>query len=141
MATTGACLCGMVTYEYDGSPVLQALCHCRNCQRQSGSSYSMIQVVPRSSFRSSGPIVGRGDVAESGNILTRHFCTTCGSPIYISSANLSDMTIVNAGTLDEPANFTPQMNIWTRSAQPWIALPDLPSFPCNPPSGDESAER
>lgn len=133
MGTTGHCLCGKVQYEYTGAPILQALCHCRNCQLQSGSSYSMIQLLPLDALTCNGPVASHNDPSDSGNVLKRHYCSECGSPVYIRSAQREDIVIVNAGTLDDPATFVPQMNIWTKSAQPWVKFADgLPCHPENP---------
>ena len=42
MTTTGGCLCGAVRYEIEGDPLLSAVCHCRNCQKQAGSAMSVL---------------------------------------------------------------------------------------------------
>ena len=75
----GGCLCGAVRYECSGEPVFSLLCHCRDCQRQSGSAYAAAVRVPAASFR-----VTRGEpklyvkTGDSGNQVTRAFCPECG---------------------------------------------------------------
>ena len=43
---TGGCLCGAVRYSFTGEPLMQAVCHCKNCQRQAGSGWSMLIALP-----------------------------------------------------------------------------------------------
>ncbi|HET8535571.1 MAG TPA: GFA family protein, partial [Solirubrobacteraceae bacterium] len=51
---TGRCLCGAVSYTVDAEPAVQAVCHCTDCQRQTGNPFSVIVAVPRDAFEISG---------------------------------------------------------------------------------------
>jgi ribosomal protein S18 acetylase RimI-like enzyme len=74
-----------------------------------------------------GTFTKRGD---SGNELTRHFCRSCGSPIYTSSARHPEHVHVKAGTLDDPELVKPDRQTWLRSAVAWSHIdPSLPGFP------------
>ena len=51
---TGRCLCGSVTYSADADPIVQAVCHCTNCQRQTGTAFSVVVGVPRAALTVEG---------------------------------------------------------------------------------------
>ena len=61
----GRCLCGAVEYSCDAEPAFTAVCHCRDCQRQSGTAFSVIVGVPESDFRLSGELSASFAVAAA----------------------------------------------------------------------------
>ena len=133
---SGSCLCGSVRYSSQAEPVLVALCHCPNCQKQTGTSFSIIVAVPAGTleFASAEPSVYE-DVGISGMPVHRHFCSNCGSPIYSDVESTPDLQYVKAGTLDDTSWLQPTMSIWCDTAQTWFALPDdHVKFPNNPPA-------
>ena len=139
---TGGCLCGRVRYESTGEPVFGLLCHCRDCQRQSGSAYNAALRVPAAGFRVTQgmPRLYVG-TADSGNTVSRAFCADCGSPLYLQVATRPDLVGIRVGTLDDPSGFRPEADIFVKSAQPWDYLnPDLPKYPAYPPGRDYGAK-
>jgi len=118
---TGHCLCGHVTYRLDVEPVAQAFCYCADCQRQTGTAFSVVVAVPREAFHVEGDTLSsfetRGDV--HGGPTRRHFCSGCGSPIFSAVEALPDLVYIKAGTLDDPSWLEPNAEVFTRSAQPW----------------------
>jgi hypothetical protein len=129
---TGGCLCGAVRYSFEGEPLMQAVCHCKNCQRQSGSGWSMLIGLPRDGLTITGGVRTYVDHGDSGNEVQRQFCPTCGSPLFTLIPSQPGMIYVKAGTLDDTSHFTPQVQIWTDSKQSWIDLPGVPATPGNP---------
>ncbi|MBV9829643.1 MAG: GFA family protein [Alphaproteobacteria bacterium] len=125
---TGGCLCGAVRYESTGEPSFSLQCHCRDCQKSSGSAFVAAMRVPASGFRVTHGMPKRFvKGAESGNQVTRLFCGDCGSPIYIQVSSRPDIVGLRVGTLDDPSEFRPEANIFVKSAQPWVHMdPDLP---------------
>jgi hypothetical protein len=104
-------------------------CHCRDCQRAGGSAFAAILIVPADGLRLSGELRYHAVTSERNTRIERGFCPTCGSPIAGRLGARSDVVILQAGSLDDPSMFSPQMNIWTQSAPPWHHLdPKLPSF-------------
>jgi len=135
MQLEGACLCGSVRYTCDAQPVLTLLCHCTHCQRTSGAPYSVDVAVPRDSIKITGEIASYRDKGDdTGMLVVRQFCPKCGSPI-ISDVNATPQVLwIKAGSLHDSSWLTPQMNIWTESAQPWVSIDkNIPCFPRNPP--------
>jgi hypothetical protein len=117
---TGGCLCGRVRYTVTGEPVFSGLCHCRNCQRYTGSSFEAVIAFPAPSVSVQGELKTYNDTGDSGQPVRRNFCPDCGSGIIAEADVLPGLTLVLAGTLDEPAVFKPTMDVYWSSAQPWM---------------------
>jgi len=117
---TGGCLCGRVRYTVTGEPVFSGLCHCRNCQRYTGSSFEAVIAFPTPAVSIKGILKTYHDTGDSGQPVRRNFCPNCGSGIIAQADVLPGVTIVLAGTLDEPTVFNPTMDVYWSSAQPWM---------------------
>lgn len=133
----GGCLCGGVRYAVYGRPWLTALCHCEDCQKQSGSAFSILVAVEREGLWIEGETLSAFEsVGASGWPVTREFCSGCGSPILSEVSITPDLVWIKAGTLDDRSWLRPQMNIWCDSAQPWVLMDRaIPGFAKNPPIG------
>src|SRR4051794_24574074 len=117
----GQCLCGAVTYSCNADPVFTAVCHCRDCQRQTGTAFSVVVGVPKEAFDLQGELGTHVTVGEDhGREVQRRFCPTCGSPVLTESGGLPDLVMIKAGTLDDPSWLEPQLEVWGGSAQPWV---------------------
>lgn len=122
-AVTGGCLCGKVRYDIAQGVENIIACHCTNCQKSSGAGMSHNTVIPSSAFTlTSGTPKVFTDTANSGNKLFRAFCGDCGSPIYSQREKMPEMMVVKVGTLDDSNAMKLAMNIWTKSARPWLSL-------------------
>lgn len=129
----GGCLCGAVRYRSSSEPLMTAVCHCKNCQKQTGTSFSLLVAVPRNDFTVNGKTKIFQDTGDSGKPVNRHFCPECGSPIYSDVTALEDRLFVKAGTLDDASALIPAAHIFCDSAQPWFSLgSDVPQFPRSP---------
>src|SRR4029434_9889419 len=74
----GGCLCGSVRYESEAEPILTAVCHCRHCQKQTSSAFSIFVVLPKRSLRIEGePLAAFADVGARGLSVLRKFSRTC----------------------------------------------------------------
>jgi hypothetical protein len=132
---TGGCLCGAVRYESEGDPIFSLQCHCRDCQRSSGTAYIAAMRVPAAGFRitKGAPrrYVGK---ADSGNEITRVFCPDCGSPLYVQVSTRPDLVGIRVASFDDPSWFRAEADIFVGSAQPWDFMnPDLPKHQTYPP--------
>ena len=126
---SGGCQCGYVRYSLDGEVFRLNICHCRDCQRASGSAYAPILIMSAENVRLTGELRYHAVTSERGTRTERGFCPTCGSPIAGKLGARLDLMFLQAASLDTPSLFSPQMNIWTRSAHPWDHLdPKLPLF-------------
>ena len=72
---------------------------------------------------------------DSGGIVERGFCPTCGARLFGKPAAAAGIMDIMVGRLDDPSWYRPQANIYTASAQPWDHMNrDLPKFLKLPPS-------
>src|SRR5215813_2146630 len=78
---TGGCLCGRVCYTVTGEPAFSGLCHCRNCQRYTGSAFEALIAFPAASVSVQGELKTYDDTGDSGQPVHRHFCPNCGSGV------------------------------------------------------------
>lgn len=124
----GGCQCGALRYEVSEAPIVTYLCHCTECQRITSSAFSMAILVRDSAFRltkGEPRLISR--VADSGRTTTRWHCPDCAG--WICSSPTPDpqqpgpVRRVRAGTLDDRSWLRPTAHYWTRSKQPWFALP------------------
>ncbi len=139
---SGGCLCGAVRYELAGEPLFSLLCHCRDCQYQSGSAFIAAMRVPAAGFRvtkGEPKLYVRG--SDAGNEVSLAFCGECGSPLFIRVSARPDIVGLRVGSLDDPSEFRPEADIFVKSAQPWDHLnPDLPKYQTYPPGRAYTAE-
>jgi hypothetical protein len=122
---TGGCLCGKIRYEITEAPQLIYTCHCVDCQRLTSSAFSMAIVVNHAAFRLIGiePRLIQA-TADSGRVKTRWVCPECGCWICGASSSDDGLRRVRSGTLDDTSWLRPTVHFWTRSKQPWVALPE-----------------
>lgn len=126
----GSCHCGAVTYELSKDPIWVGQCQCTNCQKFTGTGHATNMIVPRDAMTVTGETQTYSYDADSGNHMTRHFCPTCGSPIYGESSGNEAMVNFRVGSLDDPSSVTPQTVIYTDSRCSWdLVDSELPSFP------------
>jgi|SRR5215472_1237293 hypothetical protein len=119
---TGGCLCGRVRYTLTGEPAFTGVCHCRNCQRYTGTAFEAVTVFPAASVALQGDLKTYQDTGDSGKAVFRRFCPNCGSGVLAEAEVLPGLTIVLAGTLDDRTGFQPSMELYCSSEQPWVRL-------------------
>ena len=131
----GGCACGAIQYVCTGKIIASFNCHCRACQRYTGSAFMSGVVVPTDSFRfTSGEPTYYARQGDSGGEISRGFCATCGSPVIARLARLPHLIAIPAGSLNDPSWHKPMFDMFTSSAQPWDYMnPELPKFPEGPP--------
>jgi len=105
---------------------MTAVCHCENCQRQTGTAFSIIVGVPKGAItiendESLGEYLDHG---EAGGAVRRKFCKNCGSPILSAVDSAPDLEIIKAGTLNDKSWLNPTIHFWCDSAQPWVEISD-----------------
>ena len=130
---SGGCACGAIRYECSAEPIVALNCHCRDCQRASGSAFCPVLYVPRTALTISGQSRYYAVRAASGNRVSRGFCPHCGSPVFIQAELVPELQGLRAASLDDPSLFHPQMHVWTDRAQPWDHMnPALRKFAKEP---------
>ena len=102
-AYTGGCACGAIRYQISGEPLVSNHCQCRDCQRKSGTGHGSYLTFPsREAVTLTGEAKHWDMVGDSGNVKTRAFCPTCGSPVYLTFAAMPELFTIHAASLDDP---------------------------------------
>lgn len=132
---TGGCACGAIRYEITGEPLVSVDCQCRDCTRESGTGHASHLVFLQTSASLSGKASQWDMTADSGNKKTRSFCSTCGSPVYMTFSANPDIFTVRAASLDDPSLYQPQMVTYRVSGFAWDSInSDLAAFEKMPPA-------
>ncbi len=132
----GGCQCGEVRYRLESAPLALVVCHCTECQRQSGSAFGMSLIVPEQSFKlTAAKPKSFTRMADSGKTVECVFCENCGTRIYHNPAAMPGSVNIKPGTLDDTSWLSPNLHAWTQHRQPWVEVPeDIPSFDMQPGS-------
>ena len=131
---SGGCACGAIRYTSSGAPRYMGNCHCRDCQRATGSAYFPAVLVKDADFTlQQGQPAWHETTSDKGHVMRRGFCSTCGSPLLLKNGANTSVTVLFAGSLDDPAWYEPSRDIFVKSAQPWDLMhAELPKFDAMP---------
>lgn len=131
---TGCCLCGAFSYDFDRDTVISAHhCHCKDCQKMTGSGKATIIMVPTGNLHTSGELKTYTVVGTDGSHVTRGFCPECGSQVISYVEEMPDIRFVKAGTLEDSSWVTVNSSFWSRSAEDWSPVDErVPAFEANP---------
>lgn len=119
---TGRCLCGEVQYQSAGPMLFSVVCHCRDCQRASGSSGVPVMGVPKASFTFSGPVKQSRTTGGSGHPAIRNFCSECGSLLFGTPESEPALVTIYVGGLDDQTAFCPRDALFVGQRPPWAKL-------------------
>jgi hypothetical protein len=134
-AFTGGCACGAIHYEIAAEPLFSNDCQCRDCQRKSGTGHGSYMTFPRAGVTLTGKASHWDMVGDSGNVKTRAFCPTCGSPVYMTFAAMPEVFTIHAASLDDPSRYKPQAITYRGRGHAWDQIdPALPAFDKMPPA-------
>jgi len=130
---TGGCLCGKVRYSANAEPAFVGVCHCTDCQKFTGSAFSIIVGVPKQAMTIEGKLSTYSKAGDTGKTVERRFCPECGSSIADEASALPDVVMLSTGTLDDASWVKPSMEIFCDSAQSWVHLQgEMKRFPKMP---------
>ncbi len=113
---SGSCLCGAVQFESRSAPLTVGHCHCEDCRKSSGTGHCTHMAVPAAAFAVTGTPMSFDKPANSGNMVTRNFCGTCGSPLFSTNAAMPDLVFPRASVLQDPDKYAPQLTVWSKRA-------------------------
>jgi hypothetical protein len=128
----GGCECGQVRYRLEGAPIFVNCCHCRQCQRLSGSAFATNAMIEWD----------RVQVTAGADALERapggDHCGGCGVILWATHRYFGDdILFLRVGTLDEGERLSPDAHFFLRSKHPWVTVPeDVPGFETLPQEGD-----
>lgn len=130
----GGCLCGAVRYVCTAAPAMAGHCHCEDCRRSSATGHASHMMVPEAAVTLTGQTKAYERAADSGNLVARHFCPTCGSSLFSRNPSMPGMMFLRASSLDDLEIFAPQMHVYASRAASWDKpAGPLPAFDKMPP--------
>ncbi|HEY4926328.1 MAG TPA: GFA family protein [Roseiarcus sp.] len=134
MVVTGGCLCKAVRYEIAAEPIAARTCWCRLCQYIGAGSATVNAAFQKSAITISGEVRDYRSVADSGSVMHRSFCPTCGTHLFSEAEPRPHLIFVRAGTLDDPEIARPLATIWAAEAPSWACFDEsIPRIEGQPP--------
>ena len=121
MKIDGRCHCEFITYEADIDLDKILLCHCTDCQTLSGAAFRVVAYTQEDAFKLlSGELKIYVKTSESGNKRPQSFCPECGAPIYATADGAGPKVYaLRVGSIRQRDQIAPNVQVWSRSAQPW----------------------
>ena len=126
----GGCACGALRYRMRSGPMFVHCCHCKDCQRQTGTAFVLNALIEADRVEVlSGEPRPSAMPTDSGRPHSVFRCAECGTAVWSEYGGLAKLRFVRVGTLDEPGRLAPDVHIYTRSKLPWVGLPEgVPAF-------------
>jgi hypothetical protein len=121
-ARHASCRCGQLEAAVTGEPVRVSVCHCLACQKRTGSAFSTQLRFSRSGVRIRGRAKQWTRVADSGHLVTYHFCPECGSTLHYGGGNFPDLVAIPLGAFDDPYFAQPHFSVWEERKHDWLDL-------------------
>ena len=126
-------MCGDVQYDSTEEPAVTGVCHCPDCQKQTGTAFSVIVGLSSDSLIVEGATTVYETMGQSGQPVERHFCGNCGSPLYSVVHSMPGTTFLKAGTLDDTSWLEPAVEFFCETSQAWLEQDDeRTKFPLMP---------
>ncbi len=121
MTKRGHCLCGSISWEYDGAETWACYCHCADCRRNCSAPVTAFIGVDLENFRWTGT-APKTYVSSPG--VQRHFCDTCGTPMAFQAERYAGEIHLYAASLEYPESFEPKFHVHYAARLPWLHLAD-----------------
>jgi len=136
VSRTASCHCGTVELRCHGSPRKISMCHCLDCQRRTGSAFSVAVFYLRDMIAVQRGITNSFERdSASGFPVKFHFCVRCGSNVYWEPRRMPNIVGVALGAFADPKFPQPMQSVWTRDKHAWLVIPDdMTEFEVNPVS-------
>jgi hypothetical protein len=120
----GGCTCRSVRYRMQTPPLFVHCCHCRWCQRETGTAFALNAMIEADRvvvLQGEPQIIETPSNSGRGQKITR--CPTCWIALWSNYAGAGDaIRFVRVGTLDDPDRLPPDIHIFTSTKQPWVTL-------------------
>jgi hypothetical protein len=131
---TGRCQCGAISFTVAAPHVTMGQCHCKDCQRVSGTGHMSLARFRREDVTITGETKSFAVKADSGNINTRHFCPDCGSRLFGENSAFPGMINVTAGSVDDNSWFSTQRVLYKKTQPAWDVTTEMvPNYDAMPP--------
>jgi hypothetical protein len=114
-----------VRYRVRAEPQIGLVCHCRFCQRRTGSAFAVIGYFNEQDveFIQGTLTLHEHRSDETGRWLRMEFCPSCGTTVTHTAELRPGLRAIAGSTFDDPDWFRIDRHIWIRSARPWVKIP------------------
>jgi hypothetical protein len=121
----GGCLCGRVRFHTSAAPMRTMACHCKFCQKVTGSSYFAESMFAADAVTFNDGAMSQYEHVSEGSKkkVFVHFCSNCGTTVSLTFERWPQIRGIARGCYDDPNAVTVSSHIWTQSAQTDTALP------------------
>jgi len=128
----GGCDCGSIRYRMETAPLIAHCCHCRWCQRETGTAFALNALIEAERLihlKAEPELIDTPSQSGRGQKIAR--CPHCRIAVWSYYGGAGPIIrFVRIGTLDTPDALRPDVHIYTASKQPWVVLPqDVPTMP------------
>jgi hypothetical protein len=123
IARRAACSCGQLHLTAEGEPIRISICHCRACQRRTGSAFGFQARFPRDQVRIGGRSTEYVRISDAGEARTFHFCPDCGATVFYRLATAPDVIAVPIGVFADPTFRPPTISVYESRKHAWVNLP------------------
>jgi hypothetical protein len=121
----GGCGCRKVRFRMTSAPMIVHACHCRWCQRESGSAFALNALIEADRVELlSGEVEMIDTPSNSGKGQTIARCPDCKIAVWSTYGGSDAIRFVRVGTLDNPDTMPPDIHVFTSTKQPWLILPE-----------------
>jgi hypothetical protein len=124
------CQCGQLAITASGDPDFVIACNCLKCQQRGGAPFGFAGYYRKDRIAAyEGEVKTFSRPADSGRVITNHFCPDCGTTVYWDLEMRPDHLGIAAGCFADPSFPAPVRTIWTENKHHWVRFPDgLPAF-------------
>ena len=120
---TGGCACGRVRYTATVDSDDAYLCHCRMCQRATGSISIALKGIKRSQVAWNC----EPDWYDSSPIARRPYCRECGTSLGFQFTDDGENMDLTVASFDDPSRFKPTHHFGAESIHgAWLDTGGLP---------------
>jgi hypothetical protein len=120
-----ACSCEQLRITVEGEPVRISVCHCRACQRRTGSAFGVQARFEAEHTRIEGRHKEWARVSDHGEERIFSFCPECGATVFYRAEGASELIAVPVGAFADPSFPAPRVSVWESRRHPWVGLPTL----------------
>ena len=120
---SGGCLCGKVRYNVLEKDLTGTYCHCRDCQKTTGSAFIFAFPIESNKFvLIDGHMSSHTRKSDNGLTVTNNFCPGCGTTVFFGNIDSPYPIWIQSGTLDKPEIVKATQQIWTKRRLPWCDI-------------------
>jgi hypothetical protein len=122
---TGQCRCGKVQFEISSAPLVTMACHCRGCQRMTGSAFSLSTLYSSEGFRVT---VGEAVIGGLHGTTRHYFCDHCKSWLFTRPQGMDQFVNVRSTMMEDVSSYRPFLETQTSEKLPWATTSAVHSF-------------